>query len=217
LGWADFGHGREIGERGERRRRKKGSGAAFLCISSTGACFGLSCNTLISLIFDYLRSFTGAHGVWKEREPKLAFLVISCRVFFLFLFFGFPSIAHVSLLSLHLSLSLSEEQGSLSSPLQIPGSPVSVSPSEMLRRLKFWAKKEEEVAEQPAKDDQGNADGASSSDDEEEEKPPPPVNLDDFAAVKRALDDAVVEAVLDRGYFEDGRLFGAKLGLGLAA
>lgn len=86
----------------------------------------------------------------------------------------------------------------------------------MLRRLKFWAKKEEEVAEQPAKDDQGNADGAS-SDEEEEEKPPPPVNLDDFAAVKRALDDAVVEAVLDRGYFEDGRLFGAKLGLGLAA
>ena len=42
-------------------------------------------------------------------------------------------------------------------------------------------------------------------------------DLDDFAAVKRALDDAVVEAVLDRDYFEDGRLFGAKLGLGLAA
>ena len=84
----------------------------------------------------------------------------------------------------------------------------------MLSRLKFWAKKEEEAAE-PAKDD-ADAD-ASSDDDEEEEKAPPPVNLDDFAAVKRALDDAVVEAVLDCGYIEDGRLFGAKLGLGLAA
>ena len=91
----------------------------------------------------------------------------------------------------------------------------------MLSRLKFWSKKEEEGEEQPAKDDDENdadADASSSSDDEEEdEKPPPPVNLDDFAAVKRALDDAVVEAVLDRGYVEDGRLFGAKLGLGLAA
>lgn len=88
----------------------------------------------------------------------------------------------------------------------------------MLSRLKFWAKKEEE--EEPAKDDaDADAADASSSDDEEEEeeKPPPPVNLDDFAAVKRALDDAVVEAVLDCGYVEDGRLFGAKLGLGLAA
>ena len=91
----------------------------------------------------------------------------------------------------------------------------------MLSRLKFWAKKEQEAEEEPAKED-ADADGASSSDDadddeEEEEKPPPPVNLDDFAAVKRALDDAVVEAGLDRGYVEDGRLFGAKLGLGLAA
>lgn len=89
----------------------------------------------------------------------------------------------------------------------------------MLSRLKFWAKKEEEEAEQvPAKDDDADADASSSDEDEEEEeKPPPPVNLDDFAAVKRALDDAVVEAVLDCGYVEDGRLFGAKLGLGLAA
>ena len=92
----------------------------------------------------------------------------------------------------------------------------------MLNRLKFWAKKEEEEAEEeePGKDggDDDENDASSSSDEEEEEeKPAPPVNLDDFAAVKRALDDAVLEAVLDRGYVEDGRLFGAKLGLGLAA
>lgn len=94
----------------------------------------------------------------------------------------------------------------------------------MLGRLKFWAKKEaeqEEAAEEKAIADANDEDDASSSGEEEEEdddeKPPPPVNLDDFAAVKRALDDAVVEAVLDRGYHEDGRLFGAKLALGLAA
>ena len=87
----------------------------------------------------------------------------------------------------------------------------------MLSRLKFWAKKEEEEAEEQPEKDDADASSSSSDDDEEEEKPPPPVNLDDFAAVKRALDDAVVEAVLDRGYVEDGRLFGAKLGLGLAA
>ena len=97
----------------------------------------------------------------------------------------------------------------------------------MLGRLKFWAKKEaeqEEAAEERAIADANDEDDASSSCEEEEEeeeeddeKPPPPVNLDDFAAVKRALDDAVVEAVLDRGYHEDGRLFGAKLALGLAA
>jgi hypothetical protein len=87
----------------------------------------------------------------------------------------------------------------------------------MFSGLKFWSKKEEA---EPTKDaDAVDVDASSSDDDEDEhdEKPPPPVNLDDFAAVKRALDDAVVEAVLDRGYIEDGRLFGAKLGLGLAA
>lgn len=86
----------------------------------------------------------------------------------------------------------------------------------MFSSLKFWSKKEEakEASEEDAADD---VDACSSSDDDDDEKPPPPVNLDDFAAVKRALDDAVIEVVLDRGYIEDGRLFGAKLGLGLAA
>ena len=91
----------------------------------------------------------------------------------------------------------------------------------MLSRLKFWAKKaepeEEEEETEPMNDAADASPSSSDSEDEDDENPPPPVNLADFAAVKRALDDAVVEAVLERGYVEDGRLFGAKLGLGLAA
>lgn len=45
---------------------------------------------------------------------------------------------------------------------------------------------------------------------------PPKVDLGDWAAVKRALDDAAAAAVLARGYAEDGTVYWAKLGLGLA-
>lgn len=46
--------------------------------------------------------------------------------------------------------------------------------------------------------------------------PPPKVDLGDWAAVKRALDDATAAAVLARGYAEDGTVYWCKLGLGLA-
>jgi hypothetical protein len=45
----------------------------------------------------------------------------------------------------------------------------------------------------------------------------PTVDLLDHAAVKRALDDALAEAILDAGAEEDLRLFNWKLGLGVAA
>lgn len=47
--------------------------------------------------------------------------------------------------------------------------------------------------------------------------PPPPVNLADFAAVKRALDDAVSEAVLAAvgGGGEDGRVYWGKVAIGV--
>lgn len=46
---------------------------------------------------------------------------------------------------------------------------------------------------------------------------PPPVNLGDFAAVKRALDDAVSAAVLDAvgGGGEDGRVYWGKVAIGV--
>lgn len=99
----------------------------------------------------------------------------------------------------------------------------------MITRIKKWFSSDSEKKKKD--DDEGNegeeASGAadadnndsdaSDDDDDDEHEKPIVVNLDDFAAVKRALDDAVVEAVLDRGYAEDGRLFGTKLGLGLSA